>query len=216
MNDQSYALKASLLADLRGARWGPGERLPTERQLCLDHKVGRAAVRRALAEIKQLGLITQTVGSGTYVSQRAVAQPVPPVLSPATLMEARLALEPALVPLIIRNATAADFAALDACCGAGDGARTLEAFEQADGEFHLLLAHAAHNDFLVIMAEQTSQARNTAEWGGLKRRSATVERRRIYARQHRAVLGFLRDREAGAAKQALVEHLADVARNMFE
>ena len=140
LNDRGFALKESLLADLRRARWRPGERLPTERQLCADHQVGRAAVRRALAEIKQLGLITQTVGSGTYVSRQAAGQPVPPVLSPATLMEARLALEPALVPLIIRNATAADFAALDACCSAGDAARTLEAFEQADGAFHLLLA----------------------------------------------------------------------------
>ena len=215
MNDQSFALKEALLADLRRARWKPGERLPPERQLCADHKVGRAAVRRALAEIKQLGLITQTVGSGTYVSLRA-AELSGPVLSPATLMEARLVLEPALVPLIIRNGTADDFAALDACCRAADAARTLEAFEQSDGEFHRLLAEAAHNDFLLTVAEQIAQARNSAEWGGLKRRSATAERRLIYGRQHRGLLALLRDREAAAAKDALVGHLTDVARNMFE
>jgi GntR family uxuAB operon transcriptional repressor len=125
-------------------------------------------------------------------------------------------LEPALVPLIVRNATTADLAALEACCRDADAARSLAAFEHADGEFHLWLARATHNSFLNEMAEQMSQARSSAEWGGLKLRSATAERRLVYGRQHRALLGFLRDREAVAARDALVEHLTDVARNMFE
>ena len=216
MTDRSFALKAALLDDLRQARWQPGERLPTERQLCSDYQLGRAAVRRVLAEIKQLGLLTQVVGSGTYAVQPGPQPYGSPVLSPAMLMEARLALEPAWVPLIVRNATAADFAALESCCQAADAAPSLEAFEQADGEFHLLLARATHNTFLSEMAEQMSQARNTAEWGGLKRRSATAERRLLYGRQHRTLLDVLRDREMAGAKEALVNHLTDVARNMFE
>ena len=215
MIDQSFALKELLLAGIRGARWRPGERLPTERQLSLDHKVGRAAVRRALAEIKELGLITQTVGSGTYVSPSATG-PTDAVLSPATLMEARLILEPALVPLIIRHATSADFAALEHCADAGDHASTLEAFEQADGEFHLQLACATHNEFLIDTFQQLSRARNTAEWGSLKRRSATAERRLLYGQQHRALLGYLRDRDTASARETLTSHLSVVARNMFE
>ncbi len=216
MTDRSFALRLALLDDLRLARWQPGERLPTERQLSADYQVGRAAVRRVLAEIKQMGLITQIVGSGTYAAQRVPQPPGGPLLSPAMLMEARLVLEPALVPLLVRNATTDDLAALEACCQAADAAQSLAAFEQADDEFHLLLARAAHNSFLSEMAEQMSQARNSAEWGGLKRRSATAERRLLYARQHRALLGFLRDRDAKAAREALVGHLSDVARNMFE
>jgi DNA-binding FadR family transcriptional regulator len=212
MKDQSFALKSALLDDLRLARWQPGERLPTERQLSADYQVGRAAVRRVLAEIKQQGLITQAVGSGTYAAQPVTG----PVLSPAMLMEARLALEPALVPLIVRNATTADLAALEACCRDADKAQSLAAFEQADGEFHRWLARATHNSFLNEMAEQMSQARSSAEWGSLKRRSATAERRLLYGRQHRALLGFLREREAASAREALVGHLTDVGRNMFE
>lgn len=216
MIDQSFALKELLLADIRGARWRPGERLPTERQLCADHKVGRAAVRRALAEIKEMGLITQTVGSGTYVSRPAASPNREPVLSPATLMEARLILEPALVPLIIRHATSADFATLESYCDAGDHASTLEAFEQADGEFHLHLACATRNDFLIGTFQQLSQARNTAEWGSLKRRSATAARRLLYGQQHRILLGHLRDRDTALARETLTSHLSGVARNMFE
>ena len=216
MTDRSFALKTALLADLRLARWRPGERLPTERQLCADYQLGRAGVRRVLAELKQLGLVTQIVGSGTYAAQLLPPRSSSPVLSPAMLMEARLALEPALVPLIVRNATAADFALLESCCQSADAAQSLAEFEQADGQFHLLLARAAHNSFLIEMAEQMSQARNTAEWGGLKRKSATVERRLHYGRQHRTLLDFLRDRETAGAREALLHHLTDVARNMFE
>lgn len=214
--DQNVALKELLLADIQGARWRPGERLPTERQLCADHKVGRAAVRRALAEIKEMGLITQKVGSGTYVSRAAMAPNDTSVFSPATLMEARLVLEPALVPLIVRHATSADFAALEACCDAGDHASTLEEFEQADGKFHLHLARATRNEFVISIVQQLARARNTAEWGSLKRRSATADRRVLYGQQHRALLGYLRDRDTALAREMLTSHLMGVARNMFE
>lgn len=216
MVDRSFALKEQLLADIREGRWRPGERLPAERQLCADHKVARATVRRALAGIKAMGLITQTVGSGTYVSRPAAGPNRDPVLSPATLMEARLILEPALVPLIVRHATRADFATLEACCDAGERAATLEAFERADGEFHLQLACATHNKFLIETFQQLSQARNTAEWGSLKRRSATAERRLLYAQQHRALLGHLRDRDTALARETLTRHLSGVARNLFD
>lgn len=216
MIDQSFALKELLLADIQSGRWRPGERLPTERQLCADHKVGRAAVRRALAEIKGMGLITQTVGSGTYVSRPIAGSNRDFVLSPATLMEARLILEPALVPLVIRHATSADFATLEACCDAGDQASTLELFEKADGDFHLHLACATHNEFLIDTFQHLSRARNTAEWGSLKRRSATAERRLLYGQQHRALLGYLRDRDTVLARETLTSHLSGVARNMFD
>lgn len=220
--DPSFALKESLLADLRRARWRPGERLPTERQMCADHRLGRAAVRRALAEIKQLGLITQTVGSGTYVAKDAAGRLEPAsllssgTLSPATLMEARLVLEPALVDLIIRHATTADFTALERCCDQADAARTLDAFEHWDGEFHRSLVLAAHNSLLDSVFAQLSQARRTAEWGVLKKRSATPERRAAYGRQHRQLIAGLRERDAATARAALMQHLADVRDNMFD
>src|SRR5277367_3820180 len=124
-------LRETLLGYLRDARWEPGQKLPTERQLCALYDVGRATVRRVLGELKELGLITQTVGSGTYVAKDVadrLPQGAPPQgsTSPADLMEARLVFEPALIDLVIRNATPADFAALETCCRNADTAETLE------------------------------------------------------------------------------------------
>ena len=215
--DQSIGLRDSLVADLRAGRWKSGDRLPTERQFCCTYQVGRATVRRALGEIKAMGFIRQTVGSGTYVTAISAEHLYPlPSLSPAMLMEARLALEPALVELIVRNATGADFAALEACCDQADAAETLREFERWDGEFHLQLARASHNSFLTSVLAQMSRARETAEWGVLKQRSATPDRRLAYGRQHRDLLTALRHRDAAAAAEILRTHLVHVQQNMFD
>jgi DNA-binding FadR family transcriptional regulator len=63
-------------------------------------------VRRVLTQMKEMGLITQSVGSGTYLAPDALerlaqAAPVADAIlpgtgtSPAELMEARMAFEPA-------------------------------------------------------------------------------------------------------------------------
>ena len=64
----AQALRDALLAQIMSGDWPPGQRLPTERALSLEYGIGRSVVRRVLAELKRERLITQTVGSGTYVA----------------------------------------------------------------------------------------------------------------------------------------------------
>jgi len=220
-SDASATVKSLLLAQLRQRRWPPGAKMPTERQICALHSVGRAAVRRALAELKELGLITQTVGSGTYVAQD-IANRLPELpqnelaISPAELMEARIIFEPALVDLIVRNGTTADFAALDHCCRNADAAQSLEQFERWDSTFHRTLAEATHNGFVMKVFDLISTVRDHGEWGLLKRRSATPERRDVYQREHWALHAALRNRDSETAREVLVGHLVNVKRNMFD
>ena len=218
--DPGFALKQALLAALRDARWRAGEKLPTERQMCGLYTVGRSTVRRVLGEMKALGLVTQTVGSGTYVA-RDIADKLPLAappelgISPAELMEARLIFEPGLIDLAIRNATAADFAALEECCRNADSARTLQQFEYWDDAFHRALAAATHNGFVGSVCALISKVRDDGEWGLLKQRSALPERRAAYQREHWAILAALRQRDAALAREALRDHLIHVRRNMF-
>jgi GntR family transcriptional regulator len=48
----------------------PGAKLPAERDMAGDFGVAYDTVRRATLELRKRGLITTTVGRGTYVSQR--------------------------------------------------------------------------------------------------------------------------------------------------
>jgi DNA-binding transcriptional MocR family regulator len=56
---------------LRTRVWRAGHRIPTERALSEEFGLSRSTVRRVLAELKRKRLITQTVGSGTYVTNNS-------------------------------------------------------------------------------------------------------------------------------------------------
>jgi DNA-binding FadR family transcriptional regulator len=221
--DPVFMLKETMLANLRSGQWRAGERLPPERQLSESYGIGRSAVRRVLQQMKELGLIEQTVGSGTFVANDFEDKlPEPRAsnavnnVSPAELMEARMLFEPVLIDMVVRNGTTADFADMEECCKQAEQAATLEQFEYWDGAFHQRVANATHNSFIISVFDLMNKVRECAEWGVLKKKSVTPERRRAYQLEHRALVNALKLRDADAAKQAMNSHLTHVRRNLFD
>ena len=53
---------------------GPGDRLPTVRQLAVDLSVNPNTVSRAYTELELTGLVETHMGSGTFVGQKKVEQ----------------------------------------------------------------------------------------------------------------------------------------------
>ncbi len=215
-------LRDTLLGKLRAREWRAGHRLPTERALSEEFGISRSTVRRVLAELKSKRLITQTVGSGTYVADRvheALTDLAPTgqslAVSPAELMSARLVLEPAIIDMAVGNATTEDFARMDDCNRRAEGAKTLEDFERWDAALHEAIAQAAHNGFIVGVFKLMNEARAQGEWGVLKRRSATPERRLAYQQQHRALVEAIKQRDAEKAKALSLAHLVEVRTNML-
>jgi len=218
------ALAVYLREEISTGRIREGVKLPAERDLSERFNTSRGAVRRVLQDLKERGLITQAVGSGTFVSPGAASALLPaeaPVgqpslqTSPAELMEARLLIEPLLPRLITRNATPSDFARMSECIERSEAAVSIEEFEHWDGELHRALATATHNSFFVQVLELSNRVREQGEWGRLKRRSLTPERRAEYQAQHRAIVAALRDRDAAAAHEALTGHLRQIQANLF-
>jgi DNA-binding FadR family transcriptional regulator len=167
------------------------------------------------------------VGSGTYVTDKALstasARKAASVTaadaawqtSPAELMEARMALEPAIIEMVIGNATPADFELMENCCDRAEEATSVEEFEVWDGMFHEVIARAAHNSFVAKLFKLMNQARAQGEWGMLKKRSLTPERRVAYQSEHRALLQAIKARDPMLAKGLAVEHLIHVRRNLL-
>lgn len=220
--DPSALLRETLLEKLKSGIWRAGHRIPTERALCAEYSLGRSAVRRVLGQLKEAGLITQTVGSGTYVSERIAtllpaleSSAVAAAVSPSELMEVRMALEPAIVEMVIRNATPADFARMAQCCERAEAAHTLDDFEHWDGLLHEVIAEAAHNSFVRQVFKLMNQARAQGEWGMLKRRSVTPERRAAYQQEHRQLVAALRERDLERALECTRGHLQHVQRNLL-
>lgn len=220
--DGARRLADYLVDEIESGRLHAGYKLPAERELCVTFAASRGSVRRVLSNLKEMGLITQAVGSGTFVADN-VAELLPatayrtPVIevSPAELMAARLLIEPQMPALIVRHATAADFDRMDECITESERATTIEDFEYWDGELHRVFAIATHNNFFLKILELSTQVREQGEWGRLKKKSLTAERRKKYQEQHREMVIALRDRDEDLSKELITEHLIQVQRNLF-
>ncbi len=220
--DAAATLKDTILENLRSRTWRAGHRIPTERALGEEFGLSRSTVRRVLLDFKRKRLITQTVGSGTYVAEQvheALAELTPrggaQSVSPAELMSARLVLEPAIIEMAIGNATAADFARMDECNHHAEAATTLEEFERWDAALHEAIANAAHNGFITGICRLMNEVRSQSEWGVLKRRSATPQRRLEYQHEHRTLVAALKQRDAEQARALCLAHLLHVRTNML-
>lgn len=199
--------------------FAPGARLPTERELARRFAIPRNAVRKTLAQLEAEGAITRHVGRGTFVAARgdgnAAGFDSVAHTSPAELMEARLRIEPALAELIVTNATPADFERMEMCLDKAERAATLDEFELWDSALHQAIATATHNRFVIKVLDLVTAVRQQAEWGKLKDRIVTPERRIRYQEEHRAIVRALRERDAERARLAIIEHLQHARRNLF-
>jgi len=225
--DDTAALRDGIWGKLHAGEWGPGHRIPTERELSKNFGIGRSAVRRVLAELKQAGVVTQTVGSGTYINTgfdpASASRPAAPVtgsiqashVSPFELMEARLAIEVSIVEMIIRNASQSDFSHMAECCDKAEQATSMEEFEVWDGQLHETMALAAHNTLISQVFQLIKESRSQDDWGALKRDSLSPARREAYQVEHRQIVSALRDRDLARAISATREHLLHVRRNLL-
>ncbi|WP_353113846.1 GntR family transcriptional regulator [Microbacterium sp.] len=146
--------------DLIEGRLGPGDRLPSERDLSADLGVGRSSVREALRVLEVMGLIRTATGSGPQAGAIVIA-------TPSGGMQALLRLQVAAqgFPLadVVQTRLVLESAVAQAL--AADGERDLSAahrildamdvphltapeFLALDAQLHLALAEASGNSVI--------------------------------------------------------------------
>ncbi len=215
------ALRIALERELRSDRWQEGEQLPTERELGERYGMARNTVRRALRALEDERLIIRHVGRGTF---KAVAA-VPPVstpgpggldgASPADIVECRLIFEPEIAALVVARASQADLDRMEECLSKAETAETTAEFEIWDGALHDAIAVATRNQAMIAVARALARVRLQAEWGQIKARNMTVERRARLQAEHRAIVEAFRSRDKFAARTQLREHILHVRSYMF-
>jgi GntR family histidine utilization transcriptional repressor len=65
-------IKDFLMARILAGEWQEGDRIPTERQLCVQFDTSRMTVNRAVRELTEMGYLVRSQGSGTYVAKVAM------------------------------------------------------------------------------------------------------------------------------------------------
>jgi DNA-binding FadR family transcriptional regulator len=216
------SLRIALERDLRSNRWRAGDKLPTERELCVQYSVARNTVRRALKQLEDGKLIVRHVGRGTFKSQDSTQTEIDPfdigsieAFSPADVIECRLIFEPGLVPLVVARANKADLDRMSECLKQSDASASLAEFERWDAALHDAIALATHNRAAISMSRSLAKVRQQAQWGILKARAMTPERKSMLQAEHRAIVAALRNRDQAQAHNLLRSHLQHVRTYMF-
>jgi len=215
------AVREHLAQLIASGLYEPGAKLPTERALAEQLGVPRGAVRSALAILESEGLVVRRVGSGTFITAASGNGEADPAVSgfldasPAETMAARILFEPKLAGLAVVNATHSDLNIIENCYKAADEAPTFEEFEHWDAALHQSIAAATHNRLIQSIFTAITRAREQANWGELKRRSLTQERRARYQEEHRRIVAALRARDAATAEAELLNHLVGVRQNLL-
>ena len=211
----SEQVAMQLASELEGNRWAPGEKLPSEAQLCLVFNVGRSTLREALKSLSFIGLITMRAGGGSYVSdQHSKYMDKPLLLTKGVLntekevndfCEARLMLEAEITGLCALRATAQDIRNLEkivrdmkaAVDGGGEG------FSDLDLNFHLAIATGGKNEVLGALLKHIR--------GGLQevisKSLVLTAGSELAYQQHRAILDALKQKDPAAARKAMRAHL---------
>jgi DNA-binding FadR family transcriptional regulator len=125
-------------------------------------------------------------------------------------------IEPVLVELVVGKASSVDLAQMERCLEQAEAAATLEEFEIHDTALHQAIVAATHNQLLISIYAEVAKLRRQTEWGTLKQRSMTPERRLAYQREHRLIVAALRERDPVQARAAMAAHLRHICRSMFE
>ncbi|MFZ4896331.1 FadR/GntR family transcriptional regulator [Plantibacter sp. Mn2098] len=137
--------------------WAVGERIPTERDLCAQLKVGRGTVREAVRALAYAGMLDVRQGDGTYVASLSeLAGPIRRLRAAADglhdLLEVRVALDVQAARLAAARRTGDDLERLQRIVSLrASAASDRDSWIEADWEFHLAVAQSSHNDLLVSL-----------------------------------------------------------------
>jgi GntR family transcriptional regulator len=69
-----HQVKTVILREMEAGRWAPGDQLPTEDDLIHRFHVSKITVRKALAELAQMGYVRREQGRGTFAQRPPLAE----------------------------------------------------------------------------------------------------------------------------------------------
>lgn len=228
-------VKEALRTRITDGRWAAGSKLPPERGLAEEFGASRNTIRKAIKALADDAYISVVANSRPVViyanggglsssfkgggrAGSGDANDIDSYIldsSPLEILEARLAIEPEAVALAALRARSEDFETIRTALAESLNAKNLEDFEFWDGQLHSAIFRATRNTALIGYYNAVNKIRNQPSWIALKKKSVTAERRRLYDRQHTAIVSAIVMRLPDRAKSAMRVHLESVRKAMM-
>ncbi|MBT5195288.1 MAG: FadR family transcriptional regulator [Rhodospirillaceae bacterium] len=212
----SDAIVDQLRALIAGGTLKPGDRLPSERDLCKRFGVGRTSVREALKPLIAMGLLEGRVGSGTFVAAESGQFQKPlqwgllgDLQSQDDLVETRHMLETNAAFWAALRAEPENLAAIEATLqGMAANLTNPDEFQEFDANFHFEIARAAQNKMLYRLINVIRGQIQT--WIG-ERLTLAPDQAQSFAHtslaQHRQIFAAIQAGDSDAARAAMDHHI---------
>lgn len=195
--------------------WKPGDRLPSESQLCVQLGASRISVRSALSQLSALGLVDRQQGRGTFVKQAGPLRDPSSVLSlqevdRLSVFEFRKIIEIESAALAAIRASSADVAAMEKSIVTMEESSDPAIMAEQDMLFHFLIAKSSGNDiilqiFLIMQDTYAAMFEDNVDHLG-----------NIGAGQHRKILLDIQTRDMESARRHMLAHLDDTVRLVYK
>ena len=209
----SAAVFEQLISFVVNGHWKAGDRIPAERDLCVELGIARTSLREALKAMELVGMLDSRVGDGTFVCPRSefLARPMLWAFTGTDhdelkdVLEARALLEQDLAALATIRASDADINQIGEIieltkARLAEGQNILE----PDLAFHGAVASAARNS---VLSNAVQLLRNMQrQWILLKLQLPNVPADVV--REHSAIHKAIRNRDVEGARAAMRDHLA--------
>ena len=196
-----------------------GSRLPTERELAESFGVSRATIRQAEAELQALGVVEIKTGSGAYVLGNAASSgEALPDITALELTEARSLLESEAAALAAVHITDRELARLEECISVMNQSlpNNEEAADDADREFHLVIATASRNAAILHTVKMFWQIRNQVDSVKRVYSAVCLQDTGPRGKEHLDILNALKRRDPMQARIAMRAHFFRLLESMLD
>ncbi|KAF1029080.1 MAG: Glc operon transcriptional activator [Pseudomonas sp.] len=194
--------------------FGPGDALPSQRDLAQQLGVSRASLREALSSLSALGLVSVQPGKGVFVQAneepQGLAWPFTAQATPLDIFQLRYALEGFAAGLAAVTLTTQELDSLEDNVEAirkelkaGD----FEAAARLDFEFHQRILLASGNQAMVSILSASAEVFLESQ----KLPFIRPERAMETWQEHRKILRALARRASAAAQKTMQEHVRNAA-----
>jgi GntR family transcriptional repressor for pyruvate dehydrogenase complex len=200
---------------------GPGDRLPSERDLAAALCVSRASVRQAIVALSAKGIIVMRQGDGNYVSDPTEGKHTLELLGqylagsqvdPDAILEVRLLVECEASRLSAIRATDTQIEKLKEIIGRKKLAdQNPDVSVNFNKELHFAIAEGAQNKALLRIMEVVWDIMGSNMWPLLKQESVNKHQQKvIHWIQHGEIVNAIIEHNADLAYKAMYNHLFNV------